>query len=53
VTVGGSERLTTDDFSNATMLGFNNPDVGFAIVDGRAFRTDDGGRTWAPKDVLR
>jgi hypothetical protein len=50
-TAGRSRMLSDNDFSNASMLGFNNADVGFAIVDGRVFRTDDGGSTWTPEDI--
>jgi hypothetical protein len=55
-------RLSTDGTTNAvhdpptagvatTYIGFTTPDVGYAIVGTRLWRTDDGGGTWTPVRV--
>jgi hypothetical protein len=52
VTGTGTTRLSDDDFTLATMFGFTNDQLGFVILDGRVLRTDDGGNTWKPDNVL-
>jgi hypothetical protein len=54
VTAGGAEPLTqgSPGFSDPTMLGFTNSDLGFAIADGVLWRSGDGGATWAKEHVL-
>jgi hypothetical protein len=54
VTASGAEPLTqgSPGFSDPTMLGFTNPDLGFAIAGGDLWRTVDGGVTWAKESVV-
>lgn len=42
----GSRPLSSADLGDASLL-FADPETGYAVVDGRAFRSDDGGRSWA------
>jgi hypothetical protein len=44
--------LTGDDFHQATLFGFTNDRLGFAVVDGRLLRTTDGGTTWSEEQVV-
>jgi hypothetical protein len=48
---GFSSDLATVDFQQASMLGFTNDQLGFAVVDGRLWRTDDGGHQWQVEQV--
>jgi hypothetical protein len=54
VTADGAGLLTdgSPGFSDPTMLGFTNSDLGFAIADGVLWRTTDGGKTWAEEPVI-
>jgi hypothetical protein len=54
VTPAGATPLTdgSPGFSNPTMLGFTNQDLGFAIANGDLWRTEDGGKSWAQEQVI-
>jgi hypothetical protein len=39
-------------FAAASMLGFTNADLGFAIAQGMVWRTTDGGRHWSVDPIL-
>jgi hypothetical protein len=54
VTAAGAETLGTSEppFTDPTMLGFTNPDLGFAIAHGVLWRTEDGGSTWSQEQVV-
>jgi hypothetical protein len=54
VTPDGASRLTdgSPGFSNPTMLGFTNRDLGFAVAEGDLWRSTDGGQTWRQEHVL-
>jgi hypothetical protein len=51
ISADADEKVSGQDFSNASMFGFTNPGVGFAIVDGQVYRTDDGGGDWREVNV--
>ena len=54
VTATGAAPLgtTAPPFRDPSMLGFTNPDLGFAIADGALWRTVDGGATWSEEQVV-
>ncbi|HSS67754.1 MAG TPA: hypothetical protein VLK34_04335 [Nocardioidaceae bacterium] len=49
---GTSKPLSDNGFSHASLLGFTNEQLGFALVDGILWRTEDGGTTWTTDDVI-
>lgn len=53
VTVTGEVTpLSDQDLHTASMLGFTNDTLGFAVVDGQLWRTTDGGETWQDEQVV-
>ena len=43
---GTRKRLSDVDLSGASLFGFTNETLGFAVAAGEVLQTEDGGRTW-------
>jgi hypothetical protein len=50
---GFSRDLSALDFRHASMIGFTNDQLGFAVVGGMLWQTTDGGQHWHVEQVAR